>query len=86
MNNFFLNFLKKEDPFATNPLTSKKQTEEALNFFSPAEENEMRNLIASSSKDLWPHPNHDVEFVVPLFNARKHYKHLKKMMWKHQRR
>ena len=34
---------------------------------------------------LIPHPNDDVEFIVPLFNARKHYKHLKKMMWKYRR-
>ena len=32
---------------------------------------------------LMPHPNHDVEFIVPLFNARKHYKKLKRMLWKY---
>ena len=61
------------------PNTTKEQVEEYL--FSPEEEKEMRNLIT-----FWPRPNDDVEFVVPPFNARKHYKHLKKMMWKHQRR
>ena len=66
--------------------TTKEQAEEALNLFSPAEENEMRNLIAASSKDLWPRPNDDIEFIVPLFNAKKHYKHLKRMMWKYGKR
>lgn len=63
---------------------TKKQTEEYL--FPSGKEEEIRNLITSSSKNLWPQPNHDVEFVVPLFNARKHYKHLKKQMWKFSRR
>ena len=31
---------------------------------------------------LFPVPNNDVEFIVPLFDARKHYKHLKKQIWK----
>lgn len=31
---------------------------------------------------LFPAPNNDVEFIVPLFNARKHYEHLKKQIWK----
>ena len=66
--------------------TTKEQAEEALGLFSPTEENEMRNLIASSSKNLFPRPNDDVEFIVPLFDARKHYKHLKKQMWKFSRR
>ena len=60
------------------PNTTKKQVKEYL--FSPEEEKEMRNLITSS--DLWPRPNDDVEFVIPLFDARKHYKHLKKQIWK----
>lgn len=64
------------------PNTIKEQTEESL--FSPDEEKEMRNLITSSNH-LWPRPNDDVEFIVPLFNAKKHYKHLKKMMWKYRR-
>lgn len=63
---------------------TKKQTEEYL--FPPEKEEEIKNLIASSSKSLWPRPNDDVEFVVPLFDARKHYKHLKKQMWKFSRR
>ena len=53
--------------------------------FTP-EENEMRNLIKSSSKYLWPHPNDDIEFITPLFNTKKHYQYLKKMIWKHYRR
>ena len=64
-NNFFLNFLKKEDPFSMMP---KEQLEKIHN------------------RDIMPRPNDDVEFIVPLFDARKHYKHLKKMMWKYQRR
>lgn len=66
------------------PNTAKEQVEKYL-FFPEEEEKERRNLITSPIH-LWPRPNDDVEFVVPLFNARKHYKHLKKMMWKHQRR
>lgn len=64
------------------PNTTKEQAEKYL--FSPEEE-EMRNLITSSNH-LWPRPNDDMEFVVPLFNAQKHYKHLKKQMWKFSRR
>ena len=63
--------------------TTKEQVEEYL--FPPEKEKEMRNLITSSNH-LWPRPNDDVEFVVPLFDARKHYKHLKKQMWKFSRR
>lgn len=48
----------------------------------PNEEEKIRNLIEESTKNLFPQPNHNVEFVVPLFNARKHYKHLKKQIWK----
>lgn len=65
------------------PNTTKEQVEEYL--FTP-EENEMRNLIKSSSKYLWPHPNDDIEFITPLFNTKKHYQYLKKMIWKHYRR
>ena len=54
------------------------------NTLSSEEKNEMRNLITSS--DLWLRPNDDIEFVVPLFNARKHYKHLKKQIWKFSRK
>ena len=64
------------------PNTTKEQAEEYL--FSPEEEKEMRNLITSS--DLWLRPNDDVEFVVSLFNAQKHYKHLKKQIWKFSRK
>lgn len=35
---------------------------------------------------LFPAPNNVVEFVVPLFDARKHYKHLKKQIWKFSRK
>ena len=28
-------------------------------------------------------PNNDIEFITPPFSARKYYKHLKRMMWKH---
>lgn len=58
----------------------KKQTTEYL--FPPEKENEIRNLIKESSKNLFPLPNNDIEFIVPPFNARKHYKHLKKQMWR----
>ena len=64
------------------PNTTKEQAEEYL--FSPEEEKEMRNLITSSELQL--RPNDDVEFVVPLFNAQKHYKHLKKQIWKFSRK
>ena len=46
-------------------------------------EEEVRNLIKESTNIILPRPNDDVEFIVPLFDAHKHYKHLKKMMWKH---
>ena len=64
------------------PNTTKEQVKEYL--FPPEKEKEMRNLITSSG--LWPRPNDDVEFVVPLFDARKHYKHLKKQIWKFSRK
>ena len=44
----------------------------------------MKNYIRQAPL-IFPRPNHDVEFIVPLFNAKKHYKHLKKMMWKYRR-
>ena len=62
---------------------TKEQVEEYI--FPPEKEKEIRNLIEESAKNIFPRPNHDVEFIVPLFNARKHYKHLKKMMWKYRR-
>ena len=53
-------------------------------FIIPPEEVEQKiNLLKNASIHLWPHPNDDVEFIVPLFDARKHYKHLKRMMWKY---
>ena len=54
------------------------------NTLSSEEEKEMRNLITAS--EPWLRPNDDVEFVVPLFNAQKHYKHLKKQIWKFSRK
>ena len=33
-----------------------------------------------------PVPNSNVEFIVPLFDAREHYKHLKKQIWKFSRK
>ena len=75
-------FDNKITHFITPNLT-KEQLEEFL--FPPEKEKEIRNLIKDSTKNIFPHPNHDVEFIVPLFNARKHYKHLKKMMWKYRR-
>lgn len=68
----------------TTPNLSKEQLKEFL--FPPEKENEIRNLIKESAKNIFPWPNDDVEFVVPLFDARKHYKHLKKQMWKFSRR
>ena len=62
---------------------TKKQAEEYI--FPPEKETEIRNLIKESANNIFPRPNDDVEFVVPLFDARKHYKHLKKMMWKYRR-
>lgn len=62
---------------------TKEQAIEYL--FPPEKEDEIRNLIKESSKNLFPLPNNDIEFIVPSFNARKHYKHLKKMMWKYRR-
>ena len=52
----------------------------------PNEEEKIRDLIKESTKNLFPRPNNDVEFVVPLFDARKHYKHLKKQFWKFSRK
>ena len=62
----------------------KKKNQEFI--IAPEEVEKNINLLKEASTHLWLRPNDDVEFVVPLFNARKHYKHLKKMMWKHQRR
>ena len=62
----------------------KEKVEEYL--LPPEKEKEIRNLIKESTINIFPRPNDDVEFIVPLFNAQKHYKHLKKMMWKYQRR
>jgi hypothetical protein len=50
--------------------------------FTPEKEEELRNLIKESTKHIFPRPNDDVEFIVPLFNTQKHYKHLKKQIWK----
>lgn len=62
-------------------------TNEQLEEFLPLEkEKEIRNLIKESVKNVFPRPNDDVEFVVPLFDARKHYKHLKKQIWKFSRK
>ena len=47
---------------------------------------DIKNNLQDGTIHLWPRPNDDVEFIVPLFDAHKHYKHLKRMMWKHQRR
>lgn len=44
---------------------------------------DIKNNLQNSTICSWPHSNHDVEFVVPLFNARKHYKYLKRMIWKY---
>ena len=52
----------------------------------PNKEEEIKNLIKESEIHLLPLPNNDVEFVVPLFNAQKHYKHLKKQIWKFSRK
>lgn len=65
------------------PNFTGEQLEEFL--FTPEKEEEIKNLIKESSRNILPRPNDDVEFVVPLFNAQKHYKHLKKMMWKYRR-
>ena len=62
---------------------TKEQVEEYL--FPPEKEEEIKNLIKERAKNIFPQPNNDVEFIVPLFNAKKHYKHLKKMMWKYRR-
>lgn len=76
-------FDNKITQFITPNLT-KEQLEEFL--FPPEKEKEIRNLIEETSKNLFPLPNNDIEFIIPLFNARKHYKRLKKMMWKYYRR
>lgn len=57
----------------------KKQNQEYL--FTPEELDKYPHIKSM----IWPLPNNDVEFIVPQFNARKHYKHLKKMMWKYRR-
>lgn len=62
----------------------KKKNQEFI--ITPEEVEKNINLLKDASMHLWPHPNHDVEFVVPLFNAKKHYKHLKRMMWKYGKR
>ena len=59
---------------------TKKQAEEYI--FPPEKEKEIRNLIKESARIVFPQPNDDVEFIVPLFNAQKHYKKLKRMIWK----
>ena len=74
-------FNNKITHFITPTLT-KEQLEE---FLPPEKEKEIINLIKESAKNIFPRPNDDVEFVVPLFDARKHYKHLKKMIWKYRR-
>ena len=56
--------------------SSKEKVEEYL--FPPDEEIKLKTI-------LFPHPNDDIEYIVPLFNAQKHYNHLKKMIWKHRR-
>jgi len=59
----------------------------AQNYLLPPEKEEkIKNLLDSAPRLLWPHPNDDVEFIIPLFNAEKHYKHLKKIIWKNSRR
>ena len=63
--------------------SSKEQVKEYL--FPPEKEEEIRNLIKESARNIFPQPNDDVEFIIPFFNAKKHYKHLKKMMWKYRR-
>jgi len=59
---------------------TKRPVEEYL--FPPEKEEEIKNLIKESTKHIFPRPNDDVEFIVPFFNAQKHYKHLKKQIWK----
>ena len=49
-------------------------------YIFPPEKEELKNLLETTI--LMPRPNDDFECVIPLFNAREHYKHLKKMMWK----
>ena len=63
------------------PNLTKEELEEFL--LPPEKEEEIRNLIEESAKHIFPRPNDDVEFIVPFFNAQKHYKYLKKMMWKY---
>lgn len=75
-------FDNKITHFITPNLT-KKQLEEFL--FPPEKEKEIINLIKESARNVFPQPNDDVEFIVPLFNAQKHYNHLKKMIWKHRK-
>lgn len=62
--------------------STKEQVKECL--FPPEKEEEIRNLIKESSKHIFPQPNADVEFIIPFFNAQKHYKHLKKQIWKYR--
>ena len=74
-------FNNKITRFITPTLTNEQLEE----FLPPEKEKKIRNLIKESAKNIFPRPNDDVEFVVPLFDARKHYKHLKKMIWKYRR-
>lgn len=51
---------------------------------SPLTEEEINRIKENVSKySIRPAPNDDVEFIVPLFNARKYYKKLKRMLWKY---
>ena len=76
-------FDNKITRFITPSLT-KEQLEEFL--FPPEKEKEIRNLIKESTNNIFPRPNDDVEFIVPFFNVQKHYKHLKKQIWKFSHR
>ena len=59
---------------------TKEQVKEYL--FPPEKEEEIKNLIKESARNVFPWSNNDVEFIVPFFNAQKNYKHLKKQIWK----
>lgn len=52
----------------------------------PNKEEEIKNLIKESAIHLLPLPNNNVEFVAPLSNIQKYYKHLKKQIWKFSHR
>lgn len=64
-------------------LFKKRENNTEKLFISAEDIKNATNFIKNTSTHLWLQSNNDIESIVPLFNARKHYKHLKRMIWKH---